>query len=225
MNKIKIILIGISIILALFIINSSYNILEKFKNTSIDNKERIEKIIHLLNYDKSEFTLDITEDNININYETERVNYKDLEKNASVLFYLVNGLHTINYQINDQDYMFNYDKVSLIYDDFKDTDIKKINERYKNKYFSQIYLGNINGEFDLFDISEVCLDNYIELARNKDYVYYITCSSLDSVIVINNGNIEYTLLEALGKDIINVDDLMNINLKISKEKVGNESIS
>lgn len=224
MNKIKIILIGISIILALFIINSSYNILEKFKNTSIDNKERIEKIIHLLNYDKSEFTLDITEDNININYETERVNYKDLEKNASVLFYLVNGLHTINYQINDQDYMFNYDKVSLIYDDFKDTDIKKINERYKNKYFSQIYLGNINGEFDLFDISEVCLDNYIELARNKDYVYYITCSSLDSVIVIN-GNIEYTLLEALGKDIINVDDLMNINLKISKEKVGNESIS
>ncbi|MCI8778148.1 MAG: hypothetical protein HFI87_03265 [Bacilli bacterium] len=224
MNKIKIILIGISIILALFIINSSYNILEKFKNTSIDNKERIEKIIHLLNYDKSEFTLDITEDNININYETERVNYKDLEKNASILFYLINGLHTINYQINDQDYMFNYDKVSLIYDDFKDTDIKKINERYKNKYFSQIYLGNINGEFDLFDISEVCLDNYIELARNKDYVYYITCSSLDSVIVIN-GNIEYTLLEALGKDIINVDDLMNINLKISKEKVGNESIS
>ena len=199
-------------------------ILEKFKNTSIDNKERIEKIIHLLNYDKSEFTLDITEDNININYETERVNYKDLEKNASILFYLINGLHTINYQINDQDYMFNYDKVSLIYDDFKDTDIKKINERYKNKYFSQIYLGNINGEFDLFDISEVCLDNYIELARNKDYVYYITCSSLDSVIVIN-GNIEYTLLEALGKDIINVDDLMNINLKISKEKVGNESIS
>ncbi|MCI9434884.1 MAG: hypothetical protein HFI86_06420 [Bacilli bacterium] len=224
MNKIKIILIGISIILALFIINSSYNILEKFKNTSIDNKERIEKIIHLLNYDKSEFTLDITEDNININYETERVNYKDLEKNASILFYLINGLHTINYQINDQNYMFNYDKVSLIYDDFKDTDIKKINERYKNKYFSQIYLGNINGEFDLFDISEVCLDNYIELARNKDYVYYITCSSLDSVIVIN-GNIEYTLLEALGKDIINVDDLMNINLKISKEKVGNESIS
>lgn len=224
MNKIKIILIGISIILALFIINSSYNMLEKFKNTSIDNKERIEKIIHLLNYDKSEFTLDITEDNININYETERVNYKDLEKNASILFYLINSLHTVNYQINDQNYMFNYDKVSLIYDDFKDTDIKKINERYKNKYFSQIYLGNINGEFDLFDISEVCLDNYIELARNKDYVYYITCSSLDSVIVIN-GNIEYTLLEALGKDIINVDDLMNINLKISKEKVGNESIS
>lgn len=223
-NKIKIILIGISISLFLFVINSNYNTLETFKNTSIDNKEQIEKIIHLLNYDKSEFTLDIIENNLDINYKTERVNYKDLEKNASVLFYLIDGLDTINYQINNQDYLFKYDKISLIYDDFKDIDIRKINERYKNKYFSEIYLGNINGKIDLFDISELCIDNYLELARNDDYVYYITCSSLDSVIVIND-NIEYNLLEALERGIINIDDLMDTNLKISKEKVENESIS
>lgn len=223
-NKIKIILIGISISLFLFVINSNYNTLETFKNTSIDNKEQIEKIIHLLNYDKSEFTLDIIENNLDINYKTESVNYKDLEKNASVLFYLIDGLDTINYQINNQDYLFKYDKISLIYDDFKDIDIRKINERYKNKYFSEIYLGNINGKIDLFDISELCIDNYLELARNDDYVYYITCSSLDSVIVIND-NIEYNLLEALERSIINIDDLMDTNLKISKEKVENESIS
>ncbi len=223
-NKMKIVFICLSSILLLFIINGNYYSLEKFRNTSINNSKQLEKIIYLLNYDKSEFTFDIIENNLYINYKTERVNYKDLEKNASILFYLIDGLDNINYQINNQDYLFKYDKIALIYDNFNNVDIGKINKRYKSKYFDEIYLGNIDGKTDLFDISEVCLDNYLELGYDNDYIYYITCSSLDSVIVIN-GNKEYQLLEALEDGIININDLMDTNLKISKEKVKNESIS
>ncbi len=224
MNKLKIIFIGIAVILTtLIVIINNGNTLELFKNTPINNKNRIEKIIRLLDYDKSKFTFDVIENSLNINYTTELVNYKNLEKNASILFYLISDLKIINYKIGAETYSFRYDKIALIYNDFIDINIDKINKRYTNKNFSKVYLGNIGGKIDLFDTSDLCLDNYIELLRNDEFVYHITCSSIDSVIVVND-NREYKLLESLEKGIINIDDLMNVNLKISKEKVNNENI-
>ncbi len=223
-NKLKLILVGIVAVLAvLIVIKTNGNTLEVFKDTSISNKTSIEKIIHLLNYDKSKFTFDIVENSLNINYTTELVNYKNLEKNASILFYLVKDLRIINYKIGEQIYSFKYDKIALIYNDFIDINIDKINKRYENKNFSNMYLGNIGGKSDLFDTSDLCLDNDIELLRNDEFVYYITCSEIDSVIVVNN-NKEYKLLESLEEGIVNIEDLMDTNLKISKEKVNNENI-
>lgn len=224
MNKIKIILTGILVVLTiLIVIKINGNTLEVFKDTSISNKTSIEKIIRLLDYDRSKYTFDIAENSLDINYTTELVNYKNLEKNASILFYLVNDLKIINYKIGDKTYSFKYDKIALIYNNFVDINIDKINKRYTSENFSNVYLGNIDGKTDLFDTSDLCLDNDIELLRNAEFVYFITCSDIDSVIVVND-NKEYKLLDALDKNIINAQDLMETNLKISKEKVKNENI-
>lgn len=224
-NFFKIILtVIIATISIIFIMQRKGNNLEIFKNTNINDSAKIEKLLHLLDYGKDKFTFDINIDSININYSVEIFNYKTLEKNASIMFYLIDDLNTINYQINDDNYTFIYDDISLIYHDFSNIDIDKINKRYEGKYFSYLYLGNINGNIDIFDTSDLCLDNYWEVLTADDYVYYITCSEIDSVIVVVD-NIEYNLLVALENEIIQVDDLFKTNLKISRRSVNNEDFS
>lgn len=224
-NRIKIIIIGIlSVVSLLFVIQNNENNLELFKNTSLNDNKKIDKLLHLLNYGKNEFVFDIKDGSLNIDYSVEIFNYKTLEKNASILFYLIDGLNTINYQINDANYTFTYDKISLIYDGYNDGDINLINDRYKNEKFSNLYLGNINGKIDLFDTSDLCLDNFLELETTDEYIYYITCSSIDSIIVVMD-DIEYDLLSALENNLIQIDDLFEINLKISRRSVKDENIS
>lgn len=224
-NRIKIIIIGIlSVVSLLFVIQNNENNLELFKNTSLNDNKKIDKLLHLLDYGKNEFVFDIKDGSLNIDYSVEIFNYKTLEKNASILFYLIDGLNTINYQINDANYTFTYDKISLIYDGYNDGDINLINDRYKNEKFSNLYLGNINGKIDLFDTSDLCLDNFLELETTDEYIYYITCSSIDSIIVVMD-DIEYDLLSALENNLIQIDDLFEINLKISRRSVKDENIS
>lgn len=224
-NILKIIVVGIiAIVSIIFIIQNKGDNLEIFKNTNISDSARIEKILRLLDYGKDKFTFDINENNLNVNYSIELFNYKNLEKNASILFYLINDLEFINYEINDANYAFAYNDISLIYNDFSNTDINKIKERYRGKNFSNLYLGNINGTIDIFDTSDLCLDNYWELLTTGEYTYYITCSEVDSVIVIRDG-IEYTLLSALENRIVKIDDLFKTNLKINRRSVDNENIN
>lgn len=224
-NRIKIIIIGIlSVVSLLFVIQNNENNLELFKNTSLNDNKKIDKLLHLLDYGKNEFVFDIKDGSLNIDYSIEIFNYKTLEKNASILFYLIDGLNTINYQINDANYTFTYDKISLIYDGYNDGDINLINDRYKDEKFSNLYLGNINGKIDLFDTSDLCLDNFLELETTDEYIYYITCSSIDSIIVVMD-DIEYGLLSALENNLIQIDDLFETNLKISRRSVKDENIS
>lgn len=221
-NFFKIILtVIIATISIIFIMQHKGDNLEIFKNTNISDSAKIEKLLYLLDYGKDKFTFDIRENNLNVNYSIELFDYKTLEKNASILFYLIADLKAINYEVNGTSYSFNYDNISLIYNGFSNTDIDKINKRYKGKYFSNIYLGNINGNVDIFDTSDLCLDNYWEVLTTDDYVYYITCSEIDSVIVVVD-NIEYNLLVALENEIIQIEDLFKTNLKINRRSVNNE---
>lgn len=224
-NRLKIILALIMVIISIiFIIQNKDSNLEIFKNTSISDNSKIEKILHLLDYGKEKFTFDINNNSLNINYSIESFDYKTLEKNASILFYLIDDLKIINYEIAEKNYSLVYDNISLIYNDFNDIDISIINERYNGDNFSNLYLGNINGNVDIFDMSDLCLDNDFELLTTEEYVYYITCSEVDSIILISD-NREYTLLSALENKIIKIDDLFKTNLQIGRRKIDNENFS
>lgn len=224
-NFFKIILtVIIATISIIFIMQKKGDNLEIFKNTNISDNTRIEKILHLLDYGKNKFEYHINENSLNIDYSLEIFNYKTLEKNASILFYLIDDLKFINYEINDDNYSFSYDKISLIYNNFNDIRINDINGRYKDKNFSYLYLGNINGNIDIFDTSDLCLDNYWELSTTDEYVYYITCSEIGNVIVVKDG-IEYNLLSALEKGLVKIDDLFETNLKINRRSIDNENFN
>lgn len=215
--KLKIILIGLLAVLSIVIIklNSNSN-LEIFRETNLSDYNKIEEILKLIDYGKNIKSFDINNSSLTIIYDVEMFNYKTLEKNSSILFYLINGLKVIDYKINNEIYSFDYDKIALIYNNFKGIKIDNINSRYDGKNFSSIYLGNINGNIDLFDTSDLCIENYIKIYQTNDYVYYITCSNIDDILVVT-GNKEYKLLDALEEGVIEIDDLFNTNIKIKKD--------
>ncbi len=220
-NKSKIILGCILIILYITLIFYNNNI-KVFKNTKLNETNKIEKILKKLDYGNNDFSFDISHNTLNIKYNVELYNYKTLEKNSSYLFYLVNDLENINFNIDEIEYSFNYNDISLIYNNFKKFKISDIEKRYNDKNFKNLYLGNINGNVDLFDLSDLCIEEYKEFYEDDNYKYYITCSSLDDIIVIVD-NESYKLIDALNNDVISIDDLFKINVKLKKETKNNEN--
>lgn len=220
-NKSKIILCCILIILYITLIFYNNNI-KVFKNTKLNETNKIEKILKKLDYGNNDFSFDISHNTLNIKYNVELYNYKTLEKNSSYLFYLVNDLENINFNIGEIEYSFNYNDISLIYNNFKKFKISDIEKRYNDKNFKNLYLGNINGNVDLFDLSDLCIEEYKEFYEDDNYKYYITCSSLDDIIVVVD-NESYKLIDALNNDVISIDDLFKINVKLKKETKNNEN--
>lgn len=220
-NKSKIILGCILIILYITLIFYNNNI-KVFKNTKLNETNKIEKILKKLDYGNNDFSFDISHNTLNIKYNVELYNYKTLEKNSSYLFYLVNDLENINFNIDEIEYSFNYNDISLIYNNFKKFKISDIEKRYNDKNFKNLYLGNINGNVDLFDLSDLCIEEYKEFYEDDNYKYYITCSSLDDIIVVVD-NESYKLIDALNNDVISIDDLFKINVKLKRETKNNEN--
>ncbi len=222
-NKLKIILPSILIIIVTFVIFNSKNFsLNLFKNTDLSDIESIEKILKKLDYGEENFSFETLNKTLIVDYDIELYNYKTLEKNTSYLFYLINDLENIVFNIDETKYSFNYNNISLIYNGFKKTKISDIEKRYNNKNFNNVYLGNINGNIDLFDSSDLCIEEYKEFYEDDNYKYYITCSSLDDVIVVID-NESYKLVDALNDKKFSIDDLFKINVKLKKEVKNNEN--
>ena len=221
-NKSKIILCCILIILYITLIFYNNTNIKVFKNTKLNETNKIEKILKKLDYGNNDFSFVISHNTLNIKYNVELYNYKTLEKNSSYLFYLVNDLENINFNIDEIEYSFNYNDISLIYNNFKKFKISDIEKRYNDKNFKNLYLGNINGNVDLFDLSDLCIEEYKEFYEDDNYKYYITCSSLDDIIVVVD-NESYKLIDALNNDVISIDDLFKINVKLKRETKNNEN--
>lgn len=222
-NKLKIILPSILIIIVTFVIFYSKNFsLNLLKNTDLSDIESIKKILKKLEYGEEDFSFKTLNKTLIVDYDIELYNYKTFEKNASYLFYLINDLENIVFNIDETKYSFNYNNISLIYNGFKKTKISDIEKRYNNKNFNNVYLGNINGNIDLFDSSDLCIEEYKEFYEDDNYKYYITCSSLDDVIVVID-NESYKLVDALNDKKFSIDDLFKINVKLKKEVKNNEN--
>lgn len=215
-------LLGLVIILAFILVYKNNNLnLEILKNTNLADDEKIERILKSIDYGKNIKNYEIKDNDLNISYDIEDYEYKNLEKNASILFYLINDLKEINYTVNNENYSFDYSKISLIYKDSKNFNLETIKERYNSKKFDNLYLGNINGNIDLFDKSDLCITDYIEIYRDNEYVYYMTCSSVDDIIAVID-NKEYKLIEALNQEKIDINDLFDINVQMKKESINND---
>ena len=95
-NKLKIILPSILIIIVTFVIFNSKNFsLNLFKNTDLSDIESIKKILKKLDYGEEDFSFKTLNKTLIVDYDIELYNYKTLEKNTSYLFYLINDLENI----------------------------------------------------------------------------------------------------------------------------------
>ena len=82
-----------------------------------------------------------------------------------------------------------------------------------------IYMGNINGKYDLFDASENCSTNLETIYEDQTSKYSISCNNINKLIVVdkNNYEVKIPLKQALNDKLFNVNALSTTDLKIYKE--------
>lgn len=201
---------------------SSINTLSKYENTYIGDNSKVGNIISNI-YSGSymdTFSLD-TKDlpyGLTINYKEDTyLNiYKNLEEDALILFKLINNIDYVEFKINENIYRFDSEYIENIYENIKEIEISDISSRYNNEYFDKFtYLGHID-KYDVFDTSTTCGIDKNEIYRDNEYIYYVECSDIDALYLVNDSK-KIKVKTALEKEIINTDNLFEIALKISKE--------
>lgn len=219
--KNKIIIASLLIIILIVVsINQNKTNLQIFQNTKITEENKINKILKKLEYNKELKNVKIDNKTIIIDYDVEIYKYKDFEKNASDLFYLVKDLEEVKINLENENYIFTRKNIESIYEKFN---LENIDKRYKKKEFKDyVYLGHINSNINIFDKSDLCLTKFEKLYEDENYEYYITCSSIENTIAIIDGK-EYPFKDTINKQI-DIEDLNDTNLKIEKrEKNENNS--
>lgn len=203
------------IVMSLIFYSTNGSSLELFKETKLNEKTIVEKILEKIDQSKDLKEFSISDNILNVSYDLEYMKYEILEKNSSILFYLIEDLDELNFSLNGEKFSFNRDEIEKIYRSFEDINIKFINNRYENVLFENTYLGNIDGVYDVFDVSELCLEKMEQIYQDDVFSYYISCSSLNDLILVSN-NKQYKLADALEQKMITIDDLFKTNIKISK---------
>lgn len=214
MQKLKtIIIICLIVGVTFFIFQDSH------KQIYIENEKGIEKYINTLKEPEKikEYTISQNPNTITITYDKNKVfnnYYKELEKNAALLFNKVKDLNIINFNINDKTYVIEFNNINSIFNN--DITLENIKKRYNQDIFLDfIYIGNVN-EYDILDKSEECGISYLKLYEDDEYNYEVICSSIEKLYLIKK-NETISLKEALKQKKINIDDLFNTELKIVKE--------
>ena len=203
------------------IVKTKFNTLDDYKNTTIENSIKIKKILYQLdikdhitsftnNTKQYPYTLTIYVDNLDFDHQLF------FEKDASILFNLINETKQIVFTNNETNYIYTIDNINNIYEDVKKLKIEKIEKRYEDSKFSDYtYLGRIK-EYDIFDTSEVCELEHQLLFEYNDIKYYLSCSKLEKIIFYgNNKNIN--IKEALNKNLISYYYIINSNIDLIKE--------
>ena len=232
-NKTKKISILIAVLTApyLFLVPTSlmYNTPESiydYYNIEITNTSKVEKTKNFLEtselidkfiIDKDNYKIEITLKDSDDYYNY----YKNLEEDASVLFNSLKKLNTVVFKVNSKEYTFEFNHINSIYNNnLKINDYSPIYIRYADNMFEDyIYMGNINGKYDLFDASENCSTNLETIYEDQTSKYSISCNNINKLIVVdkNNYEVKIPLKQALNDKLFNVNALSTTDLKIYKE--------
>ena len=188
------------------------------KNISL-NGNMVKEVLNTL-YSKDyydDYNIQKNPNIININYKNDGVViYKYLEEDASIIFNTFEKVDIVSFTVDDKVYEFDYSNINMIYKDIKKISISDIKNRYESSDFEDYeYLGNINGEYDIFDISESCTTSLEKIYEDEFANYMVSCASVDKLIV--TGKKEESLIDALKNKDILIEDLYKTNIKLYRE--------
>lgn len=194
-----------------------------YDETSITSTNKMNKIFNYLEneYEFSKTEIDTNKKIVTISIEKNDNNsnyYATIEKYASLLFALTTDLNKVIIEINDLTYTFEYNEINKIYNNnVRNIEINKIYMRYSHELFNNaIYLGNINGSYDLFKKTEENTNELNEIYSDDYYKYLVSCKETDQLIVLKDDK-EILLTEALKNNLFNINSISTTTLKIYKE--------
>ena len=135
--------------------------------------------------------------------------YLEYELYANKLFYLIDLIEYISFEYDDEIYKINR---SISFDSLKDID-----NYYKGNNFDNYeYLGSIKG-YKVFDKSKLCVNEKQLVGDDEKYNYYVFCNDISNIYLI--GEDEISLKSAIENDFITIEDIKNLNIKLTKEEI------
>jgi hypothetical protein len=156
-RKIVLLLIPVLLIAVTLLLLFPNHKLIDYKNSSLDIKTVNSILKYGELYDKYE---NVTIDNLNINIDLVSGlytnNYKKLEYDASILFSLIKDINKVTFSNDSNTYIFEFATYDKLFNVVKNADLSTLKSRLDNMSTDKIYLGNINGIYDLYDKSEAC---------------------------------------------------------------------
>lgn len=203
------------------IMKKEYKVLDDYKHTTIENNVKIKKLLASLDIKEYMTSYTVANDTIKIYINSKDFDYQVLfEKNASILLNLIDESKKIVYSIDDKNYNYDLNTINKIFGDVKKKSINDIEKRYKDEYFEDYtYLGRIN-EYDVFDTSEICELEHQLLFKYKETEYYLSCTKLEKVLLINSST-STNIKEAINKNVISYEDIIESNLDLIEKEIDN----
>ena len=211
MKKSMIIICSIVFVLVLYILLFKTKIdLEDYKGTNISENEKIVTIIKELDIDYKSIILEKMESPYGINLVlNSEYKYLEYELYANKLFYLIDLIEYISFEYDDEIYKINR---SISFDSLKDID-----NYYKGNNFDNYeYLGSIKG-YKVFDKSKLCVNEKQLVGNDEKYNYYVFCNDISNIYLI--GKEEISLKYAIEHNVITIDDIKNLNIKLTEEEI------
>lgn len=152
---------------------------------------------------------------------------KNFEMDAATIFLVIKDVNEVVYHLNGITYTYDINKINSIFGNIKKTSLNELQHRYGGKEFKNyVYLGRLN-DYDVFDESEFCEEEIQLIHEYNGMHYYMSCTKPEDIKLYKNGLRIMSLQDALKKEKINTDDLLNSDLIISitgDEEDQNESI-
>lgn len=212
------------------IVKNNYNSLEDFRGIVLENKSKVSNIFkyletkdyissYVINTHAKPYTISIYLDDIDINYQ------EMFEKDAAVLFNLINGVDEVVFSVNKHPYKYTINTINAIFNDIKKLKLSKIYDRYKNEKFENYtYLGHINS-YDIFDTSEFCDLEHQMLFAIQNNEYYLSCTDVKQILLYSKNKV-INIKEALDQNLITPNDILSSTLDlVIKEVETDENIS
>lgn len=205
------------------IVKTEYQSLEELRGTTAKSKSKIGTALKYLETSDniSSYVIDTHAEpySIDIYVKDIELNHQMLfERDAAILFSIIDDVNQISFYLNDKQYVYTINRINKIFKDVKEKSIVEIYNRYKDtKYTDYIYLGHV-GNYDVFDTSEFCETEHQLLFEVTGTEYYLSCSSLDKIIIFNKTE-RINIEKAMEQGLITQYDILNstVDLKTDGE--------
>lgn len=143
---------------------------------------------------------------------------KSFENDSAIFFSVIDKLQLVTYSYYDRMYNYQYEDLNAIFNyKLHSKKLFEINRYYDSLIKTKLYLGNINGIYNIYDGSGVCNGTYLELYKTSDYIYKMRCSDITKVIIVDKNSNTFNIVDALNRGLVTGDDLIKYNLDVTKE--------
>lgn len=152
---------------------------------------------------------------VTLKSNTDSKIYENLEHQVAIITKVFKGVDLVTYTLAKRVYPFSKTWLNnAMIVDVTNMTLEQIETHYKNLPKTKLYLGNINGLYNIYDTNVVCDETYVKFYEDTFSTYSINCADVNNIELVNTTNISYKLLTAIERKLIMPDSLLDKGLDV-----------